>query len=130
MTHSGGKPHAVGDRGQRYEITVYDEELQQRRVLGWAESEEAAYGMAQAAEKRPSWSKAEVNERVRRQHPHAVDCRSCGAKIVWFNTPAGKKMPVDEATTLPTDAAHQIDLKRHVSHFATCPNANQHRRPR
>lgn len=63
MTHSGGKPHAVGDRGQRYEITVYDEELQQRRVLGWADSEEAAYGMARAAEKRPSWSKGEVNDR-------------------------------------------------------------------
>lgn len=22
MTHSGGKPHAVGDRGQRYEVRM------------------------------------------------------------------------------------------------------------
>lgn len=68
-----------------------------------------------------------MNE-ARRVHPFATTCRSCGAAIVWFKTSSGKKMPVDEATTQPTDAEHQLDLKRHVSHFATCPNANQHRK--
>lgn len=63
MTHSGGKPHAVGDRGQRYEITVYDEELSQRRVLGWAETEDGAHQMGKAACLRPSWKNYEVNDR-------------------------------------------------------------------
>jgi hypothetical protein len=66
----------------------------------------------------------------RRLHPLATRCRSCDALIVWFKTATGKNMPVDEPTTLPTDAAHQLDLKRHKSHFATCPNANQHRKTR
>lgn len=63
MTHSGGKPHQVGDRGQRYEITVYDEQISDRRVLGWAETEYAAYQMGFAAIKRPSWRDFEVNDR-------------------------------------------------------------------
>jgi hypothetical protein len=66
-------------------------------------------------------------ETIRRRHPLATTCRSCSAAIVWFRTASGKRMPVDEATTLPTDAEHQLDLKRHVSHFATCPNAATHR---
>jgi NAD-dependent SIR2 family protein deacetylase len=66
----------------------------------------------------------------RRRHPLTVQCRSCGADVVWFRTAKGNRMPVDESSTLPTDAAHQLDLKRHISHFATCPHAAQHRRVR
>lgn len=65
-----------------------------------------------------------------RHHPFETRCRSCEALIVWFKTASGKRMPVDAATTKPTDAEHQLDLKRHKSHFATCPNANDHRRER
>lgn len=65
-----------------------------------------------------------------RYHPFETKCRSCEALIVWFNTPAGKKMPVNADTTQPTDAAHQLDLTRHKSHFATCPAAAEHRKPR
>jgi len=68
-----------------------------------------------------------MNEDIPRKHPFEVPCSSCGAPIVWFRTKAGKKMPVDAGTTKPTDAEHQLDLKRHVSHFATCPNADQRR---
>lgn len=71
-----------------------------------------------------------MNEQIRRQHPLATRCSSCQALIVWFKTKAGKRMPVDEATTQPTDAEHQLDLKRHRSHFATCLNADRHRRSR
>jgi hypothetical protein len=71
-----------------------------------------------------------MTEQIRRTHPLATRCASCSASIVWFRTAAGKRMPVDESSTQPTDAEHQLDLKRHVSHFATCPNANQHRRSR
>lgn len=45
----------------------------------------------------------------------ASSCRSCDAAIFWIKTAAGKSMPVDRDGT---------------SHFATCPHAAQHRRPR
>jgi hypothetical protein len=57
-----------------------------------------------------------------------VRCRSCHAKIIWFKTEAGKNMPVDADTVEAED--DELDLSRHVSHFATCPNANQHRKAR
>ena len=63
-------------------------------------------------------------------HPFETRCRSCRKLIVWFRTAAGKRMPVDAETTKPTDRAEQLDLTRHISHFSTCPNADQHRRPR
>jgi hypothetical protein len=71
-----------------------------------------------------------MSEEIRRQHPLAVPCRSCRALVVWFRTKAGKRMPVDEASTLPTDAEHQLDLSRHKSHFATCPDAAKFRKSR
>jgi len=55
-------------------------------------------------------------------------CRSCNARIIWFKTDAGKNMPVDADTVEAED--DELDLTRHVSHFATCPNANQHRKSR
>jgi hypothetical protein len=57
-----------------------------------------------------------------------VRCRSCRAMIIWFKTEAGKNMPVDADTVRPED--EELELPRHVSHFATCPNANQHRNQR
>lgn len=65
---------------------------------------------------------------IRRRHPFAVPCRGCGAQIVWFRTRNGKRMPVDEETTQPTDAEHQLDLSRHRSHWATCPDAEKFRK--
>lgn len=41
-------------------------------------------------------------------------CSSCQARVMWVITPAGRKMPVDPGTDF--------------SHFATCPNADSHRR--
>ena len=55
-------------------------------------------------------------------------CRSCNARIIWFRTSAGGNMPVDADTVEPADVT--LDLKRHVSHFATCPNAAAHRKGR
>lgn len=77
-------------------------------------------------------------------------CRSCGAEIFWAETAGGKRMPVDadpvpdgnvivedrpgdglRATVLEPGALMLDDpgLPRYVSHFATCPNASQHRHP-
>lgn len=71
-----------------------------------------------------------MDEQIRERHPLEVPCRSCGLPVVWFRTKTGKRMPVDAKTTKPTDAEHQLDLKRHVSHFSTCPHADAWRKPR
>lgn len=84
-------------------------------------------------------------------------CSSCGAPIVWCRTLTGKRMPVDveadpvKGNVLITEAVHGREsglmaitlsalnqdardaAKKHgvvlrTSHFATCPNADQHRR--
>jgi hypothetical protein len=55
-------------------------------------------------------------------------CRSCRARIIWFKTSAGKNMPVDADTVEPDD--DELDLGRHVSHFATCPAASSFRKAR
>jgi hypothetical protein len=57
-------------------------------------------------------------------------CTSCHAKIIWFKTEAGRNMPVDADTVEPGDDVLELDLSRHMSHFATCPNADKHRKPR
>jgi len=42
-------------------------------------------------------------------------CRSCAAIVFWIETSRGRKMPLDPDGT---------------SHFATCPDAAHHRKPR
>jgi hypothetical protein len=71
-----------------------------------------------------------MNDEIRQKHPFEVFCQSCGQPIVWFKTKSGKRMPVNAETTKPTDAEHQLDLKRHTSHFATCAQADAWRKPR
>lgn len=46
-------------------------------------------------------------------------CRSCGDTIFWVLTKNMKRMPVDA-----------FGDHRGESHFSTCPQANQHRKPR
>ena len=71
-----------------------------------------------------------------------ANCRSCHASVIWTETEKGKKMPVD-AERVPNG---NIELregnppiavyakadgasKRYISHFVTCPQAKQHRKP-
>ena len=63
-----------------------------------------------------------------RTEVHAV-CRSCGAPITWLRTRSGKRMPADDPGRVLTEN-QLFDLKAHVSHFATCPQAAAHRKPR
>ena len=76
-------------------------------------------------------------------------CRSCFAEIVWVELPSGRRMPVDaeahQAGGVVFDGCANADgnqrahvLKadeertggdRYRSHFQTCPQAAQHRRP-
>lgn len=53
-------------------------------------------------------------------------CTSCQAKIIFFKTDKGNWMPVDADTVEPDDKV--LDLSRHQSHFASCSNAEKHRR--
>ena len=74
-------------------------------------------------------------------------CRSCNADIIWIKTAGGKNMPCDvEAISYRTDLHGDLNLVTpegkvargvfdpgsgkigYTSHFATCPNANAHRR--
>lgn len=63
MTHSGGKPHAVGDRGQRYEVSCFDETKNARIVIGWTDDAAGAARWATSVELRPSWKFAWVTDR-------------------------------------------------------------------
>lgn len=67
-------------------------------------------------------------------------CRSCDAEILWRRTAAGQRIPID---ALPdpqgnVEILDSIEAKvhggpvdgGHLSHFATCPDAAKHRRPR
>jgi hypothetical protein len=78
-------------------------------------------------------------------------CRSCGAEIWWAETVMGRRMPVD-ADPVPdgnvvvvregvgqappvVEVGHPAtlmpaDRPRYQSHFATCPQASQHRKGR
>lgn len=69
-----------------------------------------------------------------------VPCKSCRKLVCWVETAKGKRMPIDPVPspigTLVLDdrgVAH-VDTRpgraKFVSHFATCPNASQHRRAR
>ncbi len=81
-------------------------------------------------------------------------CRTCGAPIIWARTEAGKAIPMDaepvpvgtsplgtfilersgrRANSDPLMRAPDIadvGVDRFRSHFATCPDARQHRRAR
>jgi hypothetical protein len=75
-------------------------------------------------------------------------CRSCGAAIIWEpSTASGKLMPLDAephpdgnivlipagAMVLSKETAEtgkRIGSRRYRSHFATCPDAAQHRKPK
>lgn len=63
MTINGGKLHAVGDRGQRYEVTFFNPGAGKRLVLGWSESIEGAESMVAGIRKHPSWEHPQIEDR-------------------------------------------------------------------
>jgi hypothetical protein len=82
------------------------------------------------------------------------NCRSCGARILWARTENGKAIPLDaqpreDGTFFALDQgaadknllalhvsspkpaaieAQRMGLSKRVSHFATCPSAQHHRK--
>lgn len=63
MTWGGGKPHEVGDRGQRYEVrtTGYPEEGV--NVIGWTDALDGAERMMIAILKAPGCTSAQIFDR-------------------------------------------------------------------
>lgn len=64
-----------------------------------------------------------------------ANCKSCGAKIEWFKmATTGRPMPVDAEplkVIVPTGTAGEGKVvTAYVSHFATCPDAAEHRKRR
>lgn len=71
-------------------------------------------------------------------------CRSCNAEIVWAkNEKTGKLAPLDAEPSadgnirLGPDGTYEIVVPSyrprtnlHTSHFATCPGAGKHRKPK
>ena len=75
-------------------------------------------------------------------------CRSCGEEIMWIKTKAGRSMPVNMERIWFTEGGDETFVTREgkvirgtrtalrarpamagfISHFATCPNADAHRR--
>lgn len=64
MTHSGGKPHAVGDRGQRYEVRATGYPKDEQSVIGWTDRGDGAARMASAIRKAPGCVSTEVFDRA------------------------------------------------------------------
>ena len=61
VTHSGGKPHAVGDLGQRYEVTYLDQD--ERKVYGWSTTLEGAQRMTESIDMHPVWEQPQIRDR-------------------------------------------------------------------
>lgn len=70
-------------------------------------------------------------------------CRTCQQEIVWAKTAAGKSIPMDppqETRWVATDPPPEVGIETEdmyvkqvavmVTHFATCPQADQHRKPK
>lgn len=77
-------------------------------------------------------------------------CKSCGAEIIWVKMRSGKSAPCNpepihyrkfvhnienmlvlvtpEGDVTPGEACEDSDLFGYISHFATCPYANKHRK--
>lgn len=63
MTHSGGKPHAVGDKGQRYEVHAVGYPKPGDNVIGWTDSESGAFRMMTAIAKAPGCTGSSIIDR-------------------------------------------------------------------
>ncbi len=63
MTHSGGKPHNVGDRGQRYEVSYRDDDDGQRKVIGWSDDIEGAQSLCRSIRLWPGKSHPAIRDR-------------------------------------------------------------------
>lgn len=133
-----------------------DGQVLEEDCIGWAcpggiRRRRAAKPRAEPKKRRtrePRGLKPQRSSAPKRKQSSGVPCRSCGAPIGWCVTEAGKRIPLDAepvpdgnmvvlaqfgnapGLALPFDPAKHEGWTRWRSHFATCPNADKHRRPR
>lgn len=62
MTHSGGKPHHVGDRRQRYEVRYVDADDGIEKVFGWTDETDGG-AMVECINLHPVWNSPRVVDR-------------------------------------------------------------------
>jgi hypothetical protein len=64
VTHSGGKPHNVGDKGQRYEVRAHGYPKDEAdNVIGWSDTLEGAQQMMEAILLAPTCTSAKIFDR-------------------------------------------------------------------
>lgn len=63
MNHKCGLLPGTGDRGQRYEVTYFDPDENERKVFGWSDSPEGARTMGDSIDLNPSWEFPQVRDR-------------------------------------------------------------------
>lgn len=61
MTHSGGKLHATGDMGQRFEVTYLDGNI--RKIFCWTDDPEFAKKMSDNIDAWPSMQSPKILDR-------------------------------------------------------------------
>lgn len=63
-------------------------------------------------------------------------CKSCGAPVLWAKSPTGANMPIERADNGNLAlVGNEVRFVKpgegaYASHFATCPAAREHRRPK
>lgn len=91
MTWGGGRPHEIGDRGQRYEVTYRDPESDdpnKRRVMGWSATMQGAGSFHDAISAHPVWCDPEIRDREAPQPtPVKFDSLPLGAKFRYPGHP-------------------------------------------
>jgi hypothetical protein len=50
------------------------------------------------------------------KHSGLAQCKGCGVDIEWWETPKGKKIPMNHGTAVP--------------HWSTCPQSQDFRKPK
>lgn len=63
MTINGGKPHAVGDHGQRYEVH-YKDEHNKDHVFGWVSTPEGYRALSRSIKLHPTMHSPRVRDRT------------------------------------------------------------------
>ena len=76
MTHSGGKPHNVGDKGQRYAVTYYDDDGV-LKGFGWSNDLAGAEMMCQSIDLHPCMSRPMIYDRERKGPVDRPQDKSC-----------------------------------------------------
>jgi hypothetical protein len=83
VTHDGGKPHAVGDRGQRYEVTYRDPADDCRKIMGWSATTDGADAMATSIAMHPSWTDPLIADRHRPTAGRELDALVAELVVGW-----------------------------------------------